>query len=80
MGIYKKGGLIAFKMSFKGRFSRKQKSSHIWYAHGRASLNRLNIKVDYSFITIPLKNSAVSVKIWLFKNDSFKDIKYILNC
>jgi ribosomal protein S3 len=60
---YKKSGLVAYKMAFKGRFSRKQRASSIWYAHGRASLNRLDLKVDYAFVKVPLKNSAVSIKI-----------------
>lgn len=76
---YKKSGLIAYKMAFKGRFSRKQRASSIWYANGRYSLNRLDLKVDYSFVKVPLKNSIVSIKIWLFRNPKFKKFKYILN-
>ena len=77
--LYKVSGIFAFKMSFKGRFSRKQRASNIWYAYGRASLNRINIKVDYAFVKIPIKNSVVSIKIWLFKNSVFKKFKYILS-
>jgi ribosomal protein S3 len=76
---YKKSGLIAFKMAFKGRFSRKQRASSIWYAHGRASLNRLDLKVDYAFVKVPLKNSIVSIKIWLFRNFKLDKFKFILN-
>jgi ribosomal protein S3 len=76
---YKVSGLVAFKMALKGRFSRKQRASSLWYAHGRASLNRLNIKIDYAFVKIPLKNSVVSIKIWLFINPTYKKFKYILN-
>ena len=79
VGQYKKSNLIAYKMSFKGRFSRKQKASSIWYAHGRASLNRLDLKIDYAFIKIPLKNSLVSIKIWLFRNTKYIKFKYVLN-
>lgn len=76
---YKKSGLIAFKMAFKGRFSRKQRASSIWYSNGRASLNRLDLEVDYAFVKVPLKNSIVSIKIWLFRNTKFNNIKFILN-
>lgn len=77
--LYKVSGLIAFKMAFKGRFSRKQRASSIWYAHGRASLNRLNVKMDYAFIKVPLINSIVSIKIWLFRHSVYKFYKFILN-
>ena len=79
MHLYKASGLIAFKMAFKGRFSRRQRASSIWYAHGRASLNRLNIKMDYAFVKVPLLNSIVSIKIWLFINPVYKNYKFILN-
>ena len=66
-------------MAFKGSFSRKQRASSIWYSNGRASLNRLDLEVDYAFVKVPLKNSIVSIKIWLFRNTKFNNIKFILN-
>lgn len=77
--LYKISSLIAFKMALKGRFSRRQRASSIWYTHGRASLNRLNVKIDYAFVKVPLKNSIVSIKIWLFRKNAFNKFKYILN-
>ena len=65
-------------MAFYGRFSRKQKASSIWFTHGRVPLNTLNIHIDYSFFTIPLKNSAVSIKIWLYKNPMYNSYKHVL--
>jgi hypothetical protein len=79
VGKYK-NAIVGYKMAFHGRFSRKQKSSSIWYTHGRVPLNKVNINIDYSFNTVPLKNSAVSIKIWLYKNLLYKNYKYILKC
>lgn len=56
-------GFFGFRMKFKGRFSRRQKASSILYSVGNIPLTRLNANIDYSFYTIPLKNSAISVKI-----------------
>lgn len=65
-------------MAFKGRFSRKQRASNIWYMHGKMPLNTLSIKLDYYFFTIPLKNSAISIKIILYKNLCKDNFKYLL--
>lgn len=71
-------GLMGYKMAFKGRFSRKQRSRSIWLSHGRVPLNTISNKIDYAFFTIPLRNSAVSIKIWLYKNIECSSYKYIL--
>ena len=60
--------IMGFKMSFKGRFSRKQRASSIWFHQGYVPLNTVKAIIDYAFFTIPLKNSAISVKLWLYKN------------
>jgi hypothetical protein len=73
-----KSALIGYKLAFKGRFSRKQRASNIWYMHGKVPLNTLSIKLDYSFFTIPLKNSAISIKIILYKNKYNEKYKYLL--
>ena len=71
--------ILGFKMSFKGRFTRKQRASSIWFHQGLVPLNTIKGHVDYSFFMIPLKNSAVSIKLWLYKstNQMFWDQKYI---
>ena len=56
-------GFFGFRMKFKGRFSRRQKASSILYSVGNIPLTRLNANIDYNFYTIPLRNSAISVKI-----------------
>lgn len=70
--------LMGYKIAFRGRFSRKQRASFIWTQVGKVPLNTLSISVDYSFFTIPLKNSAVSIKVWLYKLKNFVKFKYYL--
>ena len=73
-----KSVIIGYKMSFKGRFSRKQRASSIWFTHGKVPLNTINNIIDYSFFTVPLRNSAVSIKIWIHKNMNYSNYKYIM--
>lgn len=68
---------MGFKMSFKGRFSRKQRASSIWFHQGFVPLNTIKAIIDYAFFTIPLKNSAISVKLWLYKNTEIMDSHFI---
>jgi ribosomal protein S3 len=67
-------------MAFKGRFSRKQRASSIWFNYGKVPLNSIKASIDYSFFTVPLRNSAVSIKIWIYKNAEYSNYKYILKC
>lgn len=55
--------LLGFKIHCKGRFSRKQRASSIWYQEGKVPLNTLSSRIDYSFHTIPLRNSLCSIKV-----------------
>jgi hypothetical protein len=76
--IIKYSMLLGYKLAFKGRFSRKQRASNIWYMHGKVPLNTLSVKLDYFFFTIPLKNSAISIKIILYKSLYNEKFKYLL--
>ena len=79
--IYKikyKSILMGYKISFKGRFSRKQRASSLWFHKGKVPLNSINLNIDYNFITIPLKNSLVSIKLWLYINKGIISKKYIM--
>ena len=60
--------ILGYKMSFSGRFTRKQRASSIWFHQGFVPLNTIKGYIDYAFYTIPLKNSAISIKLWLYKN------------
>ena len=55
--------ILGYKMSFRGRFTRKQRASSVWFHQGLVPLNTFKGYIDYSFFTIPLKNSAISVKL-----------------
>ena len=67
--LYKSNSFIlGFKMSFKGRFTRKQRASSIWFHQGFVPLNTIKGNIDFAFFTVPLKNSAISIKLWLYKN------------
>ena len=61
---------MGYKLVFKGRFSRKQRASKATLLIGKVPLNTLNFKVDYVFMTVPLKNSAISLKFYLYKNEN----------
>jgi Ribosomal protein S3, C-terminal domain len=66
--------LLGFKLKFSGRFSRKQRASSIVYRVGRVPLNKLSAEIDYGFYSIPLKNSEISVKVWLYRSWSLYEI------
>lgn len=73
-----KGIMSGYKMAFRGRFSRKQRASFIWVHSGKVPLNTIRKKVDYTFFTIPLKNSLVSIKLWFYFNKIYKSYKYLI--
>lgn len=68
------GNLFGFKFHFRGRFSRKQRAGSYIIERGNMPLTTLSVTVDYGFITVPLVNSIVSIKVWLFKNPFAEDL------
>jgi len=60
--------LIGYKMKLAGRFSRKQRAGHWWFSKGKAPLNTLTALIDYAYYAIPIVNSVISVRIWLYKS------------
>jgi ribosomal protein S3 len=58
---------MGFKMIFKGRFSRKDRASKMVLLMGKVPLNNININVDYNLITMPIKNSAISIKVFIYR-------------
>jgi Ribosomal protein S3, C-terminal domain len=60
-------GLSGFKVQFVGRFSRKQRASSIFFQHGCLPLNTISADITYATFTIPLKNSAITVKVWFYQ-------------
>jgi hypothetical protein len=74
--ITRQYGLLGFKFHLKGRFTRKQiAASHI-FRRGPMPLSTLSINLDYSFSTVAIKNSAVGIKVWLYKADNFHNFYF----
>jgi len=74
--LLNRGIIFGYKMAFYGRFTRKQRAASIWFKLGRVPLNSVTCKIDYGFYTIPLKNSAISIKVWLYKTPYVFDWVY----
>jgi hypothetical protein len=66
--ITRGNNLIGYKMKLAGRFSRKQRAGHWWFSKGRAPLNTLTALIDYAYYALPIVNSVISVRIWLYKS------------
>lgn len=62
-----RGFLSGFKFHCSGRFSRKQRAASVFFIDRCIPLSTLSSYVDYGFYTIPIENSAIGVKIWLYK-------------
>lgn len=62
---YKFSAFTGFKIQCLGRFSRKQRSTSFWFSLGTVPLNTVQASVNYGFYTLPLRNSAVTVKTWI---------------
>lgn len=69
-------GFFGFKFQFKGRFSRKQRSANIWVQKGTMPFNTITTRIQFAFYTIPLINSAMTVRVWLHKG--FKELTEFL--
>ena len=76
--IHTKGSnLIGYKMYFMGRFTRKQRAGHLWFSKGKTPLNTISAFIDFAFFSLSLKNSTITVKVWLYKSSDI-DNKYYL--
>jgi len=73
----KGSNLMGYKMYLMGRFTRKQRAGHLWFSKGKTPLNTIMAFVDFAFYSLSLKNSTITVKIWLYKN-SDSDNRYFL--
>jgi ribosomal protein S3 len=56
-------GLIGYKIQLRGRFTRKQIAAKHVFQGGHVPLNTLNGNIDYGFATVPIKNSAIGIKV-----------------
>ena len=71
-------GLIGYKIQLKGRFTRKQIAAKHIFKGGNVPLNTLNSNIDYGFATVPIKNSAIGVKVWLYRGSYNVSNSYII--
>lgn len=60
-------GLRGFRIRLHGRFSRKQIASAFHFQEGPMPLSTVGASIDYGFATIPLRNSAIGVKVWFYR-------------
>ena len=63
-------GLQGFRIRLHGRFTRKQIAASYHFQEGAMPLSSMNSFIDYGFATIPLRNSAIGIKVWLYKGGS----------
>jgi len=54
-----------FKIKCVGRFSRRLRARSYWYSLGNVPLNSIMAPIQYGFFCAPLKNSSISVKVWM---------------
>ena len=57
------GSFIGFKVQCSGRFTRRQRARSYWFAIGSVPLNKIMAPIEYSAHTVPLINSAMTVKV-----------------
>ena len=70
--------LIGYKIQLRGRFTRKQIAAKHIFKGGHVPLNTLNSNIDYGFATVPIKNSAIGVKIWLYRGSHNSHSSYMI--
>jgi hypothetical protein len=73
----RKNNIKGYKMHLVGRFRRKQRAASYWFSKGKVPLNTITSLIDYAYFTLPLKNSAITVKVWLYKSDDTINLYYI---
>lgn len=66
--------LLGYKIHFRGRFTRRQRSKSYWLHCGRVPITRVMANIDFGYYVIPLVNSAVSIKIWLHRSSNLSDL------
>lgn len=63
--------LKGYKIEFRGRFTRKQKAAHLWHVRGGKPLSAMDQNVEIGLQTINMKYGKCSVKVWLYKANSY---------
>lgn len=56
-------GIQGFRVRLHGRFTRKQIAASYHFQEGAMPLSTVNASIDYGFATVPLRNSAIGIKV-----------------
>jgi hypothetical protein len=62
-----------FKVVCSGRFTKRQRSSHLLFRAGRTPYSSFATPIDFCFASVPLKYGVGSMKIWITKFDFVKN-------
>lgn len=57
--------VFGYKITYSGRFSRKQRTTYSWKTSGSLGSASVKSRLDYSYKTLALKYSACTVKVWI---------------
>lgn len=77
--INKKRIIKGYKITFSGRFSRKQRTTYSWKNFGTLSTSSMRSNLDYNNMILPLRYSTCSLKIWLSLNrKKFNAVNFII--
>jgi Ribosomal protein S3, C-terminal domain len=60
-------GIQGFRVRLHGRFTRKQIAASYHFQEGAMPLSAVDVSIDYGFATVPLRNSAIGIKVWLYR-------------
>lgn len=69
-------GLQGFRIRLHGRFTRKQIASSYHFQEGSLPLSSMDASMDYGFTTVPLRNSAIGIKVWLYRQGTMSSSTY----
>ncbi len=66
-------GARGIKISCAGRLGGAEIARREWYREGRVPLHTLRAKIDYGFAEASTKYGRIGVKVWIYKEDVFKE-------
>lgn len=69
-------GVLGAKISIKGRLNGGDIARKEDFANGSIPRHTIDSSLDYSYIPAKTKSGIVSVKVWLYKGDKFKNYTY----
>jgi len=55
--------LYGYKIQFNGRFTRKQRSAHLWFSKGSMYTSAADVDIDYNSCSLPFQYSKCNVKV-----------------